>query len=93
MVSFATITFVLYKYILEDFPMNCRVEIGKCLLLKILHSKKMSQVDLVALTGISKTQINEYINNSRKMSLSNAKLIAHCLHVHIDNLYEWKIKE
>jgi putative transcriptional regulator len=67
--------------------------IGKCLLLKILNRKRMTQTNLSDLTGISKTQISEYIANTRKMSLANAKLIAHVLKCHIDDLYEWKIKE
>jgi putative transcriptional regulator len=67
--------------------------IGKCLLLNILNRKRMSQVDLSEVTGISKTQISEYISDSRRMSLPNAKLIAHALNCHIDDLYEWKIKK
>jgi putative transcriptional regulator len=67
--------------------------VGKCLLLTILNKRGMSQVDLSIKTGISKTQINEYINGTRKMSLANAKLIAHVLRCHIDDLYQWSIKE
>jgi putative transcriptional regulator len=66
--------------------------IGKCLLLQILNRKHMTQTDLSDLTGISKTQISEYINNSRKMSLSNAFLIACVLRVHVEELYDYKIK-
>jgi putative transcriptional regulator len=68
---------------------NCII--GKCLLLKILNRKHMSQADLSDLTGISKTQISEYINNNRKMSLSNAFLIACVLRVHVEDLYDYKI--
>lgn len=67
--------------------------IGKCLLLNILNSKRMTQVDLAEITGINKTQINEYIANTRRMSLSNCKLIAYHLNCHMDDLYEWKIKK
>lgn len=67
--------------------------IGKCLLLNIIRQRRMTQADLSVLTGISKTQINEYIANTRRMSLVNAKLIAHVLKCHIDDLYEWKIQE
>ncbi|WP_420489922.1 helix-turn-helix domain-containing protein [Neobacillus vireti] len=66
--------------------------IGKCLLLQILNRRKMTQSDLSDMTGISKTQISEYINNSRKMSLSNAFLIACVLKVDVLDLYEYRIK-
>lgn len=67
--------------------------VGKCLLPNILKRKRMTQVELSVLTGIATTQINEYIANTRGMSLANAKLIAHYLNVSMDDLYEWKIKE
>lgn len=65
--------------------------IGKCLLLEILKRADMSQIELSELTGISKQQINEYISNSRTMSLFNAKIIAHVLKCSIDDLYEWEL--
>ncbi|MFS1518572.1 helix-turn-helix domain-containing protein [Bacillus sp. SCS-151] len=67
--------------------------IGKCLLHKLLNESYMSQVDLSIATGISKQQISEYINNTRTMSLQNAKKIANILDCHIDDLYEWKLHE
>jgi putative transcriptional regulator len=67
--------------------------IGKCLLLKILNNKRMTQSDLSDMTGIAKTQINDYIANTRKMSLPNAYLIAYALKCHVEDLYEWKIKK
>jgi putative transcriptional regulator len=66
--------------------------IGKCLLQHLLNQRRMTQADLSAMTGISKTQINEYITNTRIMSLFNAKLIANALRCcNIDDLYEWKL--
>lgn len=67
--------------------------VRKCLLLDILRRRGMTQVDLSDKTGISTTQINEYIAGTRKMSLANCKLIAHVLKVPMDDLYDWKIKE
>jgi putative transcriptional regulator len=69
------------------------ITIGKCLLLNILKRKHMTQAELSDITGIARSQINEYIANTRKMSLANAKLIAHVLKCPIDDLYEWKIKK
>jgi putative transcriptional regulator len=65
--------------------------IGKCLLLNILNGKRMTQADLSDLTGISRTQINEYIANTRKMSLANSILIACVLRVHVEDLYDYRI--
>jgi putative transcriptional regulator len=65
---------------------------GKCLLLNLLSKRCMTQADLATITGISKTQINEYIANTRKMSLANAYLISQALRCHIEDLYQWKIK-
>jgi putative transcriptional regulator len=65
--------------------------VGKCLLLKLLNKRYMTQVDLSEKTGISKQQINEYISNNRLMTIYNAKLIADALDCNIDDLYEWKI--
>jgi putative transcriptional regulator len=70
---------------------NCII--GKCQLLRILNRKHMTQVDLSELTGISKTQISEYISNNRKMSLANAFLIACVLRVHVEELYDYKITQ
>ncbi|RYI30522.1 XRE family transcriptional regulator [Bacillus infantis] len=66
--------------------------VGKCLLLKLLNRRYMTQVDLSEKTGISKQQINEYISNNRLMTIYNAKLIAEALDCNIDDLYEWKIR-
>jgi putative transcriptional regulator len=70
-----------------------RCIIGKCLLQNLLNRKRMTQIDLSDLTGISKTQISEYIANTRKMSLSNAILIACVLKVDVLELYDYKIQE
>jgi DNA-binding XRE family transcriptional regulator len=52
----------------------------------------MTQVDLSVKTGIAKTQINEYIAGTRKMSLANAYVISRALRCHIEDLYDWKVK-
>lgn len=62
---------------------------GKCLLHSILRERKLTPQEFSELSGFSKQQISDYANNRRKMSLSNAKTIAHYLGVPIDDLYEW----
>jgi putative transcriptional regulator len=64
--------------------------IGRCLLGQILKKRHMTQEDLSAITGIHKSQINEYINNKRTMMLNSAKVIADSLNCKIDDLYNWK---
>jgi putative transcriptional regulator len=65
--------------------------IGRCLLLELLDKYRMSQSELSEMTGISRSQINEYISNTRRMSLHNARIIAHVLRCNIEDLYEWKL--
>jgi transcriptional regulator with XRE-family HTH domain len=68
------------------------IKVGRCLLQKILDKHRMTQVDLSMKTGLSTTQISEYITGKRGMSLKNAKVIANALHCFIDELYEWIIE-
>ncbi|MEW5569694.1 helix-turn-helix domain-containing protein [Rossellomorea marisflavi] len=63
--------------------------IGRCRLRFILDHRRMSQEDLVVMTGIHKSQINEYINDKRKMSLKSARIISKSCNCSIDDLYEW----
>ena len=62
---------------------------GICLLHNILREKKLTPQEFAELSGFSKQQISDYANNRRKMSLSNAKTIAHYLERPIDDLYLW----
>ncbi|WP_339273805.1 helix-turn-helix transcriptional regulator [Paenibacillus sp. FSL W8-0426] len=64
-------------------------EVGKCRLREILKAKKMTQVELAALTGISKQQINNYINRQHivgVMGLGTLRTIAEALK--LDSPYE-----
>lgn len=64
---------------------------GNCLLHNILKDKKMSQQELADKVHMSRQQISNYANNVSRMSLGNAKTIAHALNVHMDDLYQWKL--
>jgi DNA-binding XRE family transcriptional regulator len=68
-----------------------RIELGKCLLQKILNERHMTQTDLEVLTGIVKQQLNDYIKNRKKMSLPTAILVAKVLKCNVTDLYEIKI--
>ncbi|WP_353852458.1 helix-turn-helix domain-containing protein [Rossellomorea marisflavi] len=63
--------------------------IGRCRLRLILDHRRMTQEDLVVMTGIHKSQINEYINDKRTMSLKSARIISKSCKCSIEDLYEW----
>lgn len=71
--------------------MNNHDIFGRCLLLEILDKKRLTQADLASMTNISRSQINEYINNVRHMSFKNAAIIARVLNCRMEDLYEWKL--
>ncbi|NEU27070.1 helix-turn-helix transcriptional regulator [Paenibacillus polymyxa] len=61
---------------------------GRCLLTQELKRIRRSQQWLSEETGIAKSQISEYANNKRQMSLATAMTIAAALGCYIDDLYE-----
>ncbi|GLI82409.1 hypothetical protein ANABIO32_00950 [Rossellomorea marisflavi] len=63
--------------------------IGRCRLRLILDHRRMTQEDLVVISGLHKSQINEYINNKRIMSLKSARIISKSCKCKIEDLYEW----
>lgn len=63
---------------------------GRCLLRQRLRERKMSQQELVEITGIDKYRVSAYANNRALMSLATAKTIATVLKCNIDDLYEWQ---
>jgi putative transcriptional regulator len=68
-----------------------KVTIVRCLLKDILTRKGITQTQLVDLTGIAKGQLSDYQNDSRMMTIVNAKRIAVALNCSVDELYEYKI--
>lgn len=66
---------------------------GRCLLLELLEKKRMTQADLASKANISRSQINEYISNTRIMSFKNAAIISFTLGCKMEDLYEWKLGE
>jgi transcriptional regulator with XRE-family HTH domain len=69
-----------------------KVNIGRCCLQELLDGRGWNQVQLADRTGISKSQISDYINGRRKMSYKSAALIAFVLKCHIEDLYIITIK-
>ncbi|MBU8715438.1 helix-turn-helix domain-containing protein [Brevibacillus parabrevis] len=64
-------------------------KVGRCLLARRLREAKMTQQDLCEKLNMPPSQISDWANDVKKMSLGNAKSVAHALHIHIDDLYEW----
>lgn len=60
---------------------------GRCLISERLEKIKENQQWLSEKTGISKSQISDYANNRRYMSLGTAKTIASALKCQIEDLY------
>lgn len=65
--------------------------VGKCLLQQMLHKRGLSQLELSQKTGISTSQISDYIHHRRVMTLQTAKRISHALKCYVDDLYEWHL--
>lgn len=67
------------------------IKVGKCRIQELLDAKGMTQQELAAKTGMSKTFINDKIRNrgSHGMWIDSAKKIATALGCSIDELYEW----
>jgi plasmid maintenance system antidote protein VapI len=68
-----------------------KIAFGRCLLQEILDERNMTQTHLSIVTGIAKQQINDYVNNRRKMSLQTALLIAYVMKCNVTDLYEIQI--
>lgn len=65
---------------------------GRCLLARRLKEIGKSQQWLRDVTGISKSQISDYVNNRRIMSLPTAMTISKAIGCYMDDLYEF-VKE
>lgn len=62
---------------------------GRCLLTRRLNEINKTQQWLSEKTDINKTQISDYANNRKVMSLSTAKTISVAVGCNIDDLYEF----
>jgi transcriptional regulator with XRE-family HTH domain len=65
--------------------------VGRCRIQELLDARGMTQQELAAKTGMSKSFINDKIHNRGRngMWVSSAKKIAAVLGCTIDDLYEW----
>lgn len=67
------------------------MRIGRCRIQELLNAKGMTQQELAARTGMSKSFISDKVHNrgSHGMWVDSAKKIATVLGCTIDELYEW----
>lgn len=63
-------------------------KVGKCLLPRHLHKRKMSQQELADQVRKSKQTISRYVNNQSVMSYETALNIAKALDCDMEDLYE-----
>lgn len=63
--------------------------IGRCRLRSILRARKLRQNRFAEMVGMSKQQVNDYVNNRVIMSIETARRFAKVLDCQIDDLYEW----
>lgn len=68
-------------------------DVERCLLKDLLHSSRMTQVELADKLKVTPQQVQHYVKNHRVMSLVVAKNISAILGCQIEDLYEWKEKE
>lgn len=66
-------------------------KVEKCLLLDMLRRKQMSQSDLANRTGISKQQINAYVQNRQMMTFQTAYNISVILDCDMSELYKMSL--
>lgn len=67
------------------------VIIGSCLLRSVLSKHDISTKELISRTGMSKQQVNSYLNEGRVMTLSTAIKVSFVIGCCVLDLYEWKI--
>jgi plasmid maintenance system antidote protein VapI len=64
--------------------------IGECLLSKRLDHLNMRPAELARRLGITRQQVEKWVNGKQKMTLESAKNVAVILDLdHADDLYEW----
>lgn len=62
---------------------------GRCLLRVRLREAGLKAADVAERLGMKESQISDYANNRKRMSLETAKNIAVIVGCHIDDLYDW----
>lgn len=64
----------------------------KILVWNVRHSKDITLMELAALSGISKTTLNEIENEKRMPSIAQLEAIAKAMNVRISDLFESEYK-
>lgn len=64
--------------------------VKRCLLRDLLYKSGISQQELADLLDVTIQQINKYVLDKQKMSITVAKNVSHILNCTIDDLYDWE---
>ncbi|TDL34385.1 XRE family transcriptional regulator [Jeotgalibacillus sp. S-D1] len=64
-------------------------QVGKCLLQLRLDERQLTRNELMDRTGLTKSQVSDYVTNRFVMSLPHARNVAQFCGCSIDELYEW----
>lgn len=64
---------------------------GRCLIRQLLKERRKPQRWLHEITGISESNLSDYISRRKVMGVNTMKNIAMALGVTMDQLYEWTI--
>ncbi|WP_138756454.1 helix-turn-helix domain-containing protein [Paenibacillus sinopodophylli] len=62
---------------------------GRCLLRQLLREQRKAQKWLCKETGISQSNMSDYVRGEKKMSANTMKTVAMALGVPMDDLYDW----
>jgi transcriptional regulator with XRE-family HTH domain len=62
----------------------------KCLLRERLKEAGITQAELSKRLNMPRTQVSDWVNNRKTMSLETAKNISELLEISMDTLYEWE---
>lgn len=63
--------------------------IGRCRLRSILRARKLRQTRFAEMVGMTKQQVNDYVNDRAIMTLETARRVAKALGCQIEDLYDW----
>lgn len=69
-----------------------RASRGRCLLQFWLDQKGITQAELARRSGYNARMISFYCSNEKPMSVNAMYVISNILGIHMEQLYEWRLK-
>lgn len=62
---------------------------GRCLLKQLLKKKGLTQRELASRLNVNESQVSEWVNDIKVMTLLTAVNVARVLNCTVEELYEW----